>query len=109
MTSELVLFSGDVDNTLNVYLLKVVRPVNWYSFQRCGQHTERVFIESCTTSELVLFSCDVDNTLHMYLLKKKYAHYNTTVYLHHGITICKTTCTCTLQANSKNNNIKIQI
>ena len=36
---------------------------------------------------LVLFSGDVDNTLHMYLLKKKYAHCNTTVYLHHGITI----------------------
>src|SRR5205809_804569 len=36
---------------------------------------------------LVLFSGDVDNTLHMYLLKKKYAHCNTTIYLHHGITI----------------------
>ena len=33
MTSELILFSGDVDNTLNVYLLKVVRLLNWYSFQ----------------------------------------------------------------------------
>src|SRR5438128_1550012 len=31
--SELVLFSGDVDNTLNLYLLKVVRPLNSYSFQ----------------------------------------------------------------------------
>ena len=36
---------------------------------------------------LVLFSGDVDNTVHMYLLKKKYAHYNTTIYLHHGIII----------------------
>src|SRR6266540_5760516 len=40
---------------------------------------------------LVLFSGDVDNTLHMYLLKKKYAHCNTTVYLHHGITILRVT------------------
>ena len=52
-----------------------------------GQHTAYIFIESCTTSELVHFSDDVDNTLHMYLLKKKYAHCNTTVYMHHGITI----------------------
>src|SRR6266540_1032109 len=54
-----------------------------------GQHTAHVFIESCTTSKLVLFSGDVDNTLHMYLLKKKYAHCNTTIYLHHGITILR--------------------
>jgi len=36
---------------------------------------------------LVLFSGDVDNTLHMCLLKEKYTHYNTTIYLHHCITI----------------------
>src|SRR6266498_603355 len=56
-----------------------------------GQHTAHVFIESCTTSQWVLFSGDVDNTLHMYLLKIKHAHCNTTVYLHHSITILRIT------------------
>ena len=32
-TSELVLFSGDVDNTLHMYLLKVVRSLDGYTFQ----------------------------------------------------------------------------